>query len=114
MELLLQKCFKMTTFLQTLLVQPFSLLQKYAFAFESAHTSQLVSGISNNFLFTILLKDSGIQVLQGFLPPFTMDGFTIVIHSYLLIQKFLQICPSPCFYARFQALVFQSFQGTKF
>lgn len=27
MELLLQKCFKMTTFLQTLLVQPFSLLQ---------------------------------------------------------------------------------------
>ena len=49
MKLLLQKCYKITTFLQTLLVYSFFLSQKYAFAFESAHTFHLVSGIRNNF-----------------------------------------------------------------
>ena len=105
MELLLQKCFKMTTFLQTLLVHPFSLLQKYVFAFESAHTSHLVSGISNNFFLiyniTQGLMNSGISRFSatshnGWL--YHCDTFLLVYPKVFAdLSKSLFLCQVPSF-----------------
>lgn len=115
MELLLQNCFKMTTFLQTLLVHPFFLLQKYAFAFESAHTSHLLSGISNNFslIYNITqgLRNSG---TLRFSATFH-NGWLYHCDTFLLVYptSFCRSIQVPVFMPGSKSWYFKVFKGHK-